>query len=55
MDSNKIQTIDNLDILIALNEFAVEGRYAIIHDDFDDIDNLNRLIEFVKQELKIRK
>ena len=40
--------------LIFLNEFAVEGRYAIIHDDIDDAKKymiiLDNLVEYVKKE-----
>lgn len=54
-----IKTIPDLAILIPLAYFAVEGRYAIIHDDLDDVDKyivvLNTLVEFVKHEIMIDK
>jgi HEPN domain-containing protein len=53
---NNIDLIDNINILIPLTDYAVEGRYAVIHDDLDDGDKyikiLNELLEFVKKEIK---
>ena len=47
-----IVCVDNTEELIRLNYYAVEGRYAIIHDDLTDVDIyiiiLNKLITFVK-------
>jgi len=41
--------------LIPLTDYAVEGRYAIMHDDLSDVDKyieiLSRLIEFVKTKI----
>ena len=54
--SNNIEIIVNIDNLIPLTEYAVEGRYAIIHDDLDDTDKyiqiLDELLEFIKKEIK---
>lgn len=35
----------NIDILIELSDYAVEGRYAIIHDDIDESDKYIALLE----------
>ena len=52
---NNIQIIDNHEELISLTEYAVEGRYAIIHDDIDDAHNYIKLLEefkfFVQKEI----
>jgi len=34
--SNNIVLIENVDILVDLTDYAVEGRYAVIHDDLRD-------------------
>ena len=53
--TNTIKLPTYTDILIPLSEYAVEGRYAIIHDDIDDIDKyieiLEDFINFVKMEI----
>ena len=50
LNLNKIKTIDNLQILESLTDYAVEGRYSIIHDDIEDADKyipiLDELISF---------
>ena len=42
--------------LIELSEYAVEGRYAIIHDDLEDANKyikiLEKLSDFVKKQIK---
>ena len=52
---NDIMLIDKSEELLPLSEYAVEGRYAIIHDDLDDadkyIDILDELVEFVKGKI----
>ena len=35
----------NIDILIELSDYAVEGRYAVIHDDMDESDKYIALLE----------
>ena len=54
-NDNKI-IIDNIDELSQLTQYAVEGRYAIIHDDLDDADKyieiLEELLNFIKIEIK---
>jgi len=52
---NNIQLIDNMNLFIKLNEYAVEGRYDIICDDLNDtknyISHISLLIEFTKKQL----
>ena len=47
--------IDNRDELSILTQFAVEGRYSVIHDDLDSADKyvaiLKKLVTFVKEKL----
>ena len=56
INENNIKIIDNIAILLPLSDYAVEGRYAIIHDDLDSADKyieiLDKFIEFVKKEIK---
>ena len=50
---NKITLLDNISSLIRLSDYAVEGRYSIIHDDLDDSENyivlLEQFIKFLKK------
>ena len=39
VDDNKIPLKINSDVLIDLSDFAVEGRYSVIHDDLVDAEN----------------
>ncbi len=52
---NKIKTISEVSQLIPLTEYAVEGRYSIIHDDLNDADKyielLDKLLEFTKDSI----
>jgi len=54
---NNINIITEVDLLVPLTEFAVEGRYAILHDDLDDADKyiriLDKLLELVKQKIQL--
>lgn len=43
--SNNIVLIENVDILIDLTDYAVEGRYAVIHDDLQDVDKYIAVLE----------
>ena len=56
ISENGIEIIEDAQKLIPLTEFAVEGRYAILHDDLDDVDKyilmVSELLEFV--DMKIR-
>ena len=53
--SNSIDLPVYIDILIELNPYAVEGRYAVIADDMDEAEGyakyLSQLSEFVKHTL----
>ncbi len=50
-----VSLIDGVDMLVALTEYATEGRYAIIHDDLHDVDKyiavLDELLIFVQKEI----
>lgn len=52
---NKIEITSDVERLIPLTDYAVEGRYAIIHDDLDDADKyiavLDELVKFVKEAI----
>jgi len=54
--SNKIEILDDIEYLIPLTYYAVEGRYSIVHDDIEDvekyIDYLDKLLIFVKQKVE---
>ena len=56
ISQNAIEIIENAESLIPLTEFAVEGRYAILHDDLDDVDKyidmVSELFAFVGKKLK---
>ncbi len=48
--------LNQCDILVELNDFAVEGRYSVIHDDIENIQKyfilLNDLITSTRILLK---
>jgi len=48
---NDIFLVEDIECLIELNDYAVEGRYSIIHDDINDVDRyicvLEKLIEII--------
>ena len=50
-------TIDNIDEFSMLTQYAVEGRYSIIHDDLNDADKyieiLENLLSFTKQVIQL--
>ncbi len=54
-NKNNVKIIDNIEYFIHLSDYAVEGRYAIIHDDIDDAEKhivlLDKLLKFVKSEI----
>lgn len=57
LKSNKIEPLpDYINHFIDLSDFAVEGRYAIIQDDIDDVGSyvelLTRFMGFVKGKIK---
>jgi len=49
--SNHITLIDDIERLVELSDYAVEGRYSIINDDINESDDFIRLIEsLINQE-----
>jgi len=52
LEDNKINPIKNIDYIVLLSQYAVEGRYAIIHDDLDNANDyiviLEELLAFVR-------
>ncbi len=49
--SNNILLVDNIERLIGLGDYAVEGRYSIINDDINDSDSFILLIEALIERL----
>ena len=43
--TNKIPLIQDIEILIELTDFAVEGRYSIIHDDMNEAQTYINILE----------
>ena len=54
LEANNIQ-LGDIEKLLPLSVYAVEGRYAILHDDLDDSDKyieiLDELLELVRIEI----
>ena len=48
LKKNSIESIKNTETLIPLTYYAVEGRYAIIHDDIEDAHQYIELLEKFK-------
>ncbi|WP_457750196.1 HEPN domain-containing protein [Sulfurimonas sp.] len=52
---NEIELIKDIDSLVELSDYAVEGRYSIIHDDINEADKyieiLDMLIFFLNKNL----
>jgi len=55
LSENNIKIIHNIEMLIPLGEYAVEGRYSILHDDIDDANEyiiyLDELINYIEDTL----
>jgi len=55
LEENNIFLFEDLEELLPLTDFAVEGRYSIIHDDLHDSDKyialLNTLMEIVAAKM----
>jgi len=53
---NKIVLIENIDILVDMADFAVDGRYDLICDDINDtelyIKTINKLLNLTKEIIK---
>ena len=52
LNRNNIKIIQEADELILLTEYAVEGRYSIIHDDLDDAEKYIRILDKIMEYLK---
>ncbi len=56
LENHNINTIEDIHILEKLTQYAVEGRYAILHDNLEDTDKyiviLDKLLEFTKQKIQ---
>ena len=53
---NQIEILDEIECLIPLTYYAVEGRYSILHDDIEDAEKyiryLEKLLIFVTQKVE---
>ena len=53
---NNIAVIENVKTLLPLSDYAVEGRYAVIHDDLDSADEymaiLHQFVSYVKEAIQ---
>jgi HEPN domain-containing protein len=45
IQDNNLEIISDVNKLIPLTEYAVEGRYAVIHDDLDDTDKYIKILD----------
>jgi len=45
LKENNIKSVNNIDLLIPLSEYAVDGRYAVLHDDIEDVNIYINLLE----------
>ena len=45
MNKNNITLVDDIEILIELSDYAVEGRYSIIHDDINESNKYIKILE----------
>jgi len=43
--SNSIILVEDIDMLVDLTDYAVEGRYAILHDDLQNMDKYLLILE----------
>ena len=54
--NNDIKILDEVECLLPLSDYAVEGRYSIISDDVEDINRyiiiLKKVIKFVESEIE---
>ena len=53
-ETNNITLVTDIDTLIELSDYAVDGRYSIIHDDINEaekyIEIINKLIVLIKAD-----
>ncbi|SFV60726.1 hypothetical protein MNB_SV-6-1883 [hydrothermal vent metagenome] len=51
-EENEISLVEDIECLVELSDYAVEGRYSIIHDDINEADRyisvLEKLIKVVE-------
>ena len=50
-EENQIKLIDEIEIIIELSDYAVEGRYSIIHDDINESDKYIKLLERIIKDI----
>jgi len=48
---NNIILLDDIEILIELSDYAVEGRYSIIHDDINESNKYINILENIIREI----
>lgn len=55
LDEKNIHTIDEINKLERLSEFAAEGRYSILHDDLENTEEyiliLDNLLDFIVETI----
>ena len=51
-EENEIVLVENIGYLIELNDYAVEGRYSIIHDDINEADRYIVVLEALLKSIK---
>jgi len=54
MKKDDIKNIANLNELENLTQYAIEGRYAILHDDMEDAEKYIDILEKLSQRRRIR-
>ena len=50
--TNSILLVEDIEDLIELNDYAVEGRYSIIHDDINEADKYVVILEELMKIIK---
>ena len=50
INDNSINLNPDRDLLIELNDYAVEGRYAILHDDLENVQSIFIMISDMVNE-----
>ena len=50
LDNNSINLNPNRNLLIELSDYAVEGRYTIMHDDLENVQNIFILLNNMVKE-----
>ena len=56
LKNNNIILVENIEQFNSLSNYAVEGRYAMIHDDIEDahsyIAEIKKLLNFVREQIQ---